>query len=97
MVLAQHSTPTTAVAATPHEPTTALRTTAVAADPATYAQLLLSAWLRSSADEATSAQARRAQSTRPDFELPDQAADPVPQTEHRARRVTWRPHHPCGQ
>ncbi|CCK24500.1 putative secreted protein [Streptomyces davaonensis JCM 4913] len=91
------TTPSTAVAATTDQPTAALRTTAVAADPATYAQLLISTWLHSSADEATNAQARRVQSTGPDLELPDPAADPPPPAEHRARRVTRRPHHPCGR
>ncbi|MFF4693012.1 conjugal transfer protein [Streptomyces sp. NPDC001307] len=50
-----------------------MRTAAAAADPAGYAQLFLSAWLRSSADDATSAQARLAQSMAPDAELPHPA------------------------
>ncbi|MGW5548566.1 conjugal transfer protein, partial [Streptomyces sp. NPDC003998] len=65
------STPTTVEAATATKPT-AVRT-AAAADPAGYAQLFLSAWLRSSADDATSAQARLAQSMAPDVELPSPA------------------------
>ncbi|MEY9998123.1 cytoskeletal protein RodZ [Streptomyces sp. V4I8] len=69
------STPTTVEAATPSKPTAAVHTTAQAADPAGYAQLFLHAWLRSSADDASSAQARLAQSMAPDVELPDPAAD----------------------
>ncbi|WP_455362357.1 conjugal transfer protein [Streptomyces sp. SYSU K21746] len=68
------STPTTVEAATPAKPT-AVRTTTATAEPAGYAQLFVSAWLRSSADDATSAQARLAQSMAPDIELPDSAAD----------------------
>ena len=68
------STPTTVEAATPTKPT-AVRTTAVAADPSGYAQLFVSTWLRSSADDATSAQSRLAQSMAPDINLPDPAAD----------------------
>jgi hypothetical protein len=66
------SAPTTAGTAAPAKPT-AVRTTA-AADPAGYAQLFVSAWLRSGADNATSAQARLAQSVAPDVELPAPAA-----------------------
>ncbi|MEV6537345.1 conjugal transfer protein [Streptomyces sp. NPDC051639] len=40
------------------------------ADPAGYAQLFLSTWLRSSADDSTSAQARLAQSMAPEVALP---------------------------
>ncbi|WP_369276023.1 conjugal transfer protein [Streptomyces sp. R11] len=69
------STPTTVEAATPSKPTAAVRTTAVAADPVGYAQLFVHAWLRSSADDASSAQARLAHSMAPDVELPDPAAD----------------------
>ena len=71
------STPTTVEAATPTKPT-AVRTTAHAADPSGYAQLFISTWLRSSADDATSAQARLAQSMAPNVELPDPAADAQP-------------------
>ncbi|CAL9670981.1 hypothetical protein SUDANB15_07397 (plasmid) [Streptomyces sp. enrichment culture] len=68
------SGPTT-VAATPKaEPSTG-RTTAAAADPSGYAQLFVGAWLRSSASDTTTAQARLAQSLAPDVELPAPAAD----------------------
>ncbi|MFI9825222.1 conjugal transfer protein [Streptomyces sp. NPDC052013] len=69
------STSTTVEAATPAQPTDAVRTTQVAADPAGYAQLFVYAWLRSSADDATSAQARLAQSMAPEVELPAPASD----------------------
>lgn len=46
------SSPTTVEAAAPAKPAGAARTTAVAADPAGYAQLFVNAWLRSSADDA---------------------------------------------
>ncbi|MFC8094675.1 conjugal transfer protein [Streptomyces sp. NPDC057301] len=78
------STPTTVEAATPPKPTAAGRTTTPAADPAGYAQLFVHAWLRSSADDATSAQARLAQSMAPDVELPDLAAD----TQSKLQSVT---------
>ncbi|MGW7613263.1 conjugal transfer protein [Streptomyces sp. NPDC054766] len=65
------STPATVEAATATRPA-AVRTT-VASDPAGYAQLFLGAWLRSSADDATSAQARFVQSMGPDVDLPDPA------------------------
>ncbi|MFF0094576.1 conjugal transfer protein [Streptomyces canus] len=74
LAVAITSTPTTVEAATPSKPT-AVRTTAVAADPAGYAQLFVHAWLRSSTDDASSAQARLAQSMAPDVELPDPATD----------------------
>ncbi|MGW7671477.1 conjugal transfer protein [Streptomyces sp. NPDC054775] len=67
------STPTT-VAAAPAAKPTAVRT-ASAADPGGYAQLFVGAWLRSRADDPTTAQARLAQSMAPDVELPDPAAD----------------------
>ncbi|MGW5433912.1 conjugal transfer protein [Streptomyces sp. NPDC004059] len=73
LAVAIASTPTTVQAATPGK-STAVRAAAAAADPAGYAQLFLSAWLRSSADDATTAQARLAQSMAPDVELPDPAA-----------------------
>ncbi|MDX3321125.1 conjugal transfer protein [Streptomyces sp. ME03-5684b] len=69
------STPTTVEAATSSRPTAAVHTTAQAADPAGYAQMFVNAWLRSSADDAASAQARLAQSMAPDVDLPDPAAD----------------------
>ncbi|MCX4598252.1 conjugal transfer protein [Streptomyces sp. NBC_01549] len=72
LCVAVASTPTTVAAATPAKPT-AVRTAAAAADPGGYAQLFVSAWLRSSANDATTAQARLAQSLAPDVELPDPA------------------------
>lgn len=68
------SGPTT-VAATPKTEPTTMRTTAAAADPSGYAQLFVGAWLRSSADDDATAQARLAQSLGPDVELPDRGAD----------------------
>ncbi|KAF3470094.1 conjugal transfer protein [Streptomyces sp. Tu 3180] len=70
------SDPTTVAATAQAEPTT-MRTTAAAAaaDPSGYAQLFLGAWLRSSANDTATAQARLAQSLAPDVELPDPAAD----------------------
>ncbi|MGA5880301.1 conjugal transfer protein [Streptomyces cellulosae] len=73
LAVAVASTPTTVEAAAPAKPT-AVRTAAAAANPAGYAQLFVSAWLRSSADDATTAQARLAQSMAPDVELPNPAA-----------------------
>ncbi|MEU5510365.1 conjugal transfer protein [Streptomyces fungicidicus] len=66
------SGPTT-VSATPETTPTPMRTTAAAADPSGYAQLFVGAWLRSSAGDAATAQARLAQSLGPDVELPDRA------------------------
>ncbi|MGW2650895.1 conjugal transfer protein [Streptomyces sp. NPDC001393] len=63
------SGPTT-VAAAPGARPTAVRTAAAVADPAGYAQLFVGAWLRSSTDDATSAQARLAQLLAPDVDLP---------------------------
>src|SRR5690242_2455890 len=54
------STPATVEAATPAKPA-AVRS-AAAADPGGYAQLFVGAWLRSRADDTTSAQSRFAQS-----------------------------------
>ena len=81
LAVAVASTPTTVEAATPAN-ATSVRTVAAAAEPGGYAQLFVSAWLRSSADDATSAQARLAQSLAPDVELPDPAAgaQPAPQS-----------------
>ncbi|KAB1141139.1 conjugal transfer protein [Streptomyces luteolifulvus] len=73
LTVAITSTPATVEASTPAKPT-AVRTAAAAADPAGYAQVFVSAWLRSNADDATTAQARLAQSMAPDVELPDPAA-----------------------
>ncbi|WP_328513879.1 hypothetical protein OHB25_38975 [Streptomyces mirabilis] len=67
------SAPTTAGAAAAAKPT-AGRTTAAAADPPGCAQLFVGAWLLSSAGDATSAQARRAQSMASDVELPGPVA-----------------------
>ncbi|MET8631617.1 hypothetical protein [Streptomyces sp. NPDC004680] len=80
LAVADASTPTT-VAAAPAAKPTAMRT-ASAANPGGYAQLFVSAWLRSSADNPTTAQARLAQSMAPDVELPNPAADaqPAPQS-----------------
>ena len=71
--LAITSSPATAEAATATT-STAVRTTRAAADPGGYAQVFVGAWLRSSTDEETSAQARLAQSLAPDVDLPDPAA-----------------------
>ncbi|MFJ8142666.1 conjugal transfer protein [Streptomyces sp. NPDC096013] len=68
--LAITSSPATVEAATATTPT-AVRTTPAAADPSGAAQLFVGAWLRSRADDATSAQARLAQSLAPDVDLPD--------------------------
>ncbi|MFB6555003.1 conjugal transfer protein [Streptomyces sp. NPDC056405] len=73
LAVAVTSGPATAEAAAPHRPAP-VRTAAAAADPAGYAQVFLDAWLRSSADEADSAQARLAQSLAPDVALPDPTA-----------------------
>ncbi|HET6857461.1 MAG TPA: conjugal transfer protein [Streptomyces sp.] len=75
--LAVTSTPATVEAATAARPDP-VRTTAAAADPAGYAQLFTGAWLRSSADEPTSAQARLAQAMAPEVELPDPGAQLKP-------------------
>ncbi|MFF4836966.1 conjugal transfer protein [Streptomyces sp. NPDC001315] len=71
------SGPTT-VAAAPSDKPTAVRTAATAADPAGYAQVFVDAWLRSSTDDANSAQARLAQSLAPDVDLPDPVASAQP-------------------
>lgn len=68
--LAVTSSPTTVEAAAATT-ATAVRTTPTAADPGGYAQVFVGAWLRSSADDETSAQARLAQSLAPDVDLPD--------------------------
>jgi hypothetical protein len=72
LAVAVTSGPATAEAAAPHRPTP-VHTATVATDPAGYAQVFIDAWLRSSADEAGSAQARLAQSLAPDVALPDPA------------------------
>ncbi|MFF8867919.1 conjugal transfer protein [Streptomyces sp. NPDC015139] len=80
LCVAVASTPTT-VAAAPAAKPTAVRTATFAADPSGYAQVFLVAWLRSSANDETSAQARLAQSMAPDVELPALAdAQSAPQS-----------------
>ncbi|MFM9499743.1 conjugal transfer protein [Streptomyces galilaeus] len=71
------SGPTT-VAAAPSDKPTAMRTAATAADPAGYAQVFVDAWLRSSTDDANSAQARLVHSLAPDVDLPDPVASAQP-------------------
>ncbi|MGX1542549.1 hypothetical protein [Streptomyces adustus] len=73
LAVAVTSAPGEAEAAAVHRPA-AMRTVAAAADPSGYAQVFLGAWLRSSAEDATSAQARLAQTMAPDVELPGPAA-----------------------
>ncbi|GGP80728.1 conjugal transfer protein [Streptomyces melanogenes] len=63
------------VEAAPAAKSTAVRTAAAAIDPGGYAQVFVSAWLRSSADDETSAQARLVQSMAPDVDLPNPAVD----------------------
>ncbi|MFE9687527.1 conjugal transfer protein [Streptomyces sp. NPDC006285] len=65
--------PSPSVKAVSEAKPTAVHTTA-AADPAGYAQLFIGAWLRGTADDATTAQALPAQSMAPDVDLPDPAA-----------------------
>ncbi|MGI5143272.1 conjugal transfer protein [Streptomyces sp. CA-106110] len=72
--VAMMSGPATGAAAPTAKPT-AVRTATTNADPAGYAQLFVGAWLRSSTDDADSAQARIAQSLAPAVELPAAAAD----------------------
>ncbi|MFJ8793584.1 conjugal transfer protein [Streptomyces sp. NPDC102462] len=83
LAVAVASTPTT-VAAAPATKPTAVRTVASATDPGGYAQVFIGAWLRSDANDETSAQARLAQSMAPDVELPAPAAD----TQSAPRLVT---------
>ncbi|NNN37752.1 conjugal transfer protein [Streptomyces sp. S3(2020)] len=71
-------------AAAPDPPTATVRTTAVPADPSGYSQLFINTWLRSSADDLASAQARLAQSMAPNVELPD----PVPDAQSTPVSVT---------
>ncbi|MER5802773.1 conjugal transfer protein [Streptomyces mirabilis] len=66
------------VAAAPSDKPAAVRSAATAADPAGYAQVFVDAWLRSSANDANSAQARLAQSLAPDVDLPDPVASAQP-------------------
>ncbi|MFJ9380498.1 conjugal transfer protein [Streptomyces sp. NPDC101455] len=76
LALALVSPPTTVEAATPAT-SSSVRTVA-AAEPGGYAQVFVSAWLRSSVDDETSAQARLAQALAPGVELPDPAAGAQP-------------------
>ncbi|MFJ9822300.1 conjugal transfer protein [Streptomyces sp. NPDC101151] len=71
------SGPTT-IAPAPSDKPTAVRSAAAVADPAGYAQVFVGAWLRSSADDANSAQARLAHSLAPDVDLPDPVASAQP-------------------
>ncbi|MPY30132.1 conjugal transfer protein [Streptomyces adustus] len=72
LCVAVASTPTTLAAAPAAKPT-AVRT-ATSAAPGGYAQVFVGAWLRSNANNETTAQARLAQSMAPDVELPAPAA-----------------------
>ncbi|MGW7670221.1 conjugal transfer protein [Streptomyces sp. NPDC054775] len=72
LAVAIASAPTVVEAAGPAKPT-AVRTASGAAGPAGYAQLFVGAWLRSSAGEETSWQARLAQSMAPNVALPERA------------------------
>ncbi|GAA5077009.1 hypothetical protein GCM10023336_67450 [Streptomyces similanensis] len=94
LCVAVASTPTT-VAAAPATKPTAVRTATAVTDPGGYAQVFISAWLRSDANDEMSAQARLAQSMAPDVELPDPAADAqsAPQSAVRSAapaRGRWR-------
>lgn len=75
LCVAVAATPTTVKAAAGAKPTAVRSTSANFAAPGGYAQLFVGAWLRSSADNATSAQARLAQSMAPDVDLPEPASD----------------------
>ncbi|MBW8707619.1 hypothetical protein MBT84_49080 [Streptomyces sp. MBT84] len=73
LTVAVTSAPAVVEAAAPAKPAP-VRTGSGAADPGGYAQLLVGAWLRSSAGDATRWQARLAQSMAPDVDLPDPAS-----------------------
>ncbi|WP_370745728.1 hypothetical protein [Streptomyces sp. LUP30] len=75
LAVAVASTSTTVAAAPAAKPTTAVRTATSATDPSGYAHVFIGAWLRSDANDETSAQARLAHSMAPDVELPAPAAD----------------------
>ncbi|MEU9737209.1 conjugal transfer protein [Streptomyces sp. NPDC048002] len=81
LAVAVASTPTTVTAASAARPA-AVRTAQAASDPGGYAQVFVGAWLRSSAEDPSTAQARLAQSMAPDLELPDPdaSAQSVPQS-----------------
>ncbi|MGW1533862.1 conjugal transfer protein [Streptomyces aureus] len=95
LCLAITSGPTTVQAATP--PAAPVQPTGGGSDPAGIAQLFVGAWLRSSADDATTAQARLAQSMAPGIELPDpvEGAQPHPESvtavrsTHRTGDAWW--------
>lgn len=74
LCVAVASTRTTVAAVSATKPT-AVRTATAATDPGGYAQVFIGAWLRSDANDETSAQARLAQSMAPEVELPAPAAD----------------------
>ncbi|MEU8795428.1 conjugal transfer protein [Streptomyces sp. NPDC048643] len=80
LCIAITSGPTTVQAAVAQAAPT--RPVAQRSDPAGFAQLFVGAWLHSSADDASSAQARLAQSMAPDVELPDRGerAQPGPES-----------------
>ncbi|WP_244374145.1 conjugal transfer protein [Streptomyces griseorubiginosus] len=81
LAIAVTSTPTTLAAAPAARPAV-VRTAASAPDPGGYAQVFIATWLRSDANDETSAQARLAHSMAPDVELPDPAtsAQSAPQS-----------------
>ncbi|MET8411741.1 conjugal transfer protein [Streptomyces sp. NPDC005195] len=83
LAVALASSPATVAAATTATPAS-VRTASSAADPSGYAQLFVGAWLRSSAADVTSAQARLAQSMAPDADLPD----PAPGAQSKPASVT---------
>ncbi|MEU4084692.1 conjugal transfer protein [Streptomyces aureus] len=80
--LAVTSTPTTVQAATSKAAPT--RAAASKEDPAGFAQVFVGAWLRSSANDTSTAHARLAQSMGPDVDLPE----PVEGTQPRLESVT---------
>ncbi|MET7390507.1 conjugal transfer protein [Streptomyces sp. NPDC005505] len=79
LCIAVTSGPTTVQAASAQA--APVRPAAQCADPGGFAQLFVGTWLRSSADDATSAQARLAQSLAPDVELPDPSEGAQPHLE----------------
>lgn len=84
LAVAITSTPTATEAAPQDRSSVVQPVAAVAADPAGYAQVFMNAWLRSSADDTTTAQARLAQSMAPDVDLPD----PLPDAQAEPASVT---------
>ncbi|MET9122191.1 conjugal transfer protein [Streptomyces sp. NPDC004528] len=77
LVVAMTSSPTVVQAATPKPAVRSAQPPA--ADPSGYAELFLSAWLRSSTEEDGSAQSRIAQSMAPSVALPEPARVAQPQ------------------